>query len=68
MAMTLKALRVNRGLTQIEAAEKMDVNPATISNWEMGKTMPSRKMLETICDVYGCTVDDISFAVNVNKE
>lgn len=63
MAITLKAMRVNRGMSQTDAALAMKVNPATISNWETGKTMPSRKMLNRICTVYKCEIGDIFFPV-----
>lgn len=36
LKLTLKAARVNAGMTQKEVAEKMDRNVSTIINWENG--------------------------------
>lgn len=59
--MTLKALRVNTGLTQKVAAEKIGVTQKTLSNWENGITYPNQKQIEIICDVYGVSYDRINF-------
>lgn len=59
MKVTLRALRVNRGLTQSEAAEKIGVTRQTIQKWEASETFPTMKQLATICSVYGCGMGDI---------
>lgn len=59
MKVTLKAARVNAGISQMEAANGIGVNIATIWNWEKGKTSPSLKKFKMLCDLYGCTPDDI---------
>ena len=38
---TLAAARVNAGLTQKEAAKLLNLTPATLQNYESGKTTPS---------------------------
>ena len=38
--MTLKALRVNSGLSQESAAKKLGVSPSTLSKWENAKSFP----------------------------
>ena len=38
---TLKKLRKDRGLTQVEFAEKMNCNRQKIADWERGKSTPS---------------------------
>lgn len=59
MKISLKALRVNAELTQAEAAKKMNVRRETIQNWESHKTFPSIGTLCKLCELYGCTMDDI---------
>lgn len=61
MAMTLKAIRVNLGLNQEEAAEKLGIQLRTLSNWENAKTFPNVPQIEKIMDVYGVHYDDINF-------
>lgn len=59
--MTLKAARVNAGLTQAEAAAKLGVSPDTLSNWEARKTFPNVPQIKRIEEVYGVTYNDIIF-------
>lgn len=61
MAITLKAARVNVGMTQAEAAKAIGVSKDSISNWERGKTYPSISLLSRIEEVYGVTYKDIIF-------
>lgn len=59
---TLKAARVNVGLTQKKAAMILGVATETIRNWEKGKSFPrSKKHLDELCQMYGISYDDINF-------
>lgn len=59
MKIQLKALRVNKDLTQDEAANALNVTKRTIQNWEDYKTFPTGQQLMTICALYGCELNDI---------
>lgn len=61
MQLTLKAARVNRGLTQKQAAKSLGVSNVTLIRWERGVTMPRQKSIEAICRLYGVSYDDIIF-------
>ena len=61
MKFTLKALRVNKNLTQTEAAQALSVTRDTISNWENGKTFPSAEKIKEIEKLYDVKYDDIIF-------
>ena len=61
MAITLKAARVNKGLTQDEAGKLLGVSQYTISNWESGKTYPYAMQILIIQDVYEIKYDDLIF-------
>lgn len=56
---SLEAARVNAKLSQKEAANRMNVNIATISNWENGKTSPSAEQFKKLCEIYKCPMDII---------
>lgn len=62
MAMTLKALRVNKGLTQKEAAKIIGVTEDTICNWERGVTYPNVPQIKRLEDAYGVPYSDIIFS------
>ena len=54
----LKKFRLAKNMTQERAAEKLGVNPQTVSRWECGTTLPDVLMLPEIARLYGVTVDD----------
>lgn len=58
---TLKAARVNAGLTQSEAADEIGVSVATIQNWENGASVPSWDKVKEIERVYNWPADSIIF-------
>lgn len=58
---SLKAARVNAGLTQTESAKRIGVSVSTIKNWEAGKSFPNQPMIEKICEIYGVSYDYIKF-------
>lgn len=39
MKITMRAMRVNRGLTQEQIAKMLGVTKATVINWEKGKAL-----------------------------
>ncbi len=64
MEITLKAARVNAGLTQIQVANRVGTTKNTISNYERGITIPDMEMGMKLAAVYGCTVNDLKFRPN----
>lgn len=56
---SLEAARVNAKFSQKDVARMMNVNVATISNWENGKTSLSADQFKTLCNIYGCPMDII---------
>lgn len=61
MQMTLEAARVNAGLLQKEAAEKLGISNKTLSAWENYQSFPGADMIPKICDLYGVSYDHINF-------
>lgn len=61
MAISIKAARVNRGLTQIEAAKRLGINKSTLQKWESGKNFPNAKKIALMCDIYNVKIDDLIF-------
>ena len=64
MAMTLKALRVNKGLDQKSAAEQLGITPETLGRWEQGKSFPSVKQITLIEKLYSVSYSDINFLLS----
>ena len=53
----LKAARVNAGLTQTEAAQKLNRNKQTIVNWEKGFTEIKVNDLLALSELYGIPIE-----------
>lgn len=55
-AYKLKALRDLRGWSQDELAKRLGVTRSAIGNWEQGTREPDFEALESIADVFNCTI------------
>jgi len=49
----IRKYRKDKGISQVELAEKFGVDEMTIVNWEKGRTKPMRKSLEKIKTTIG---------------
>ena len=61
MALTLKAARVNKSLTQDEAAKLLQISPDTLSNYERGRSFPDVPIIKRMEELYELKYDDIIF-------
>lgn len=61
MKLTLKAARINKGLTQKDAAKLMGVSRNVISNWERQISFPDVLQVKRIEEVYGLQFQEIIF-------
>ena len=55
----LKELRKEKGITQEQLAEKLNVSGRSVSRWETGNNMPDISLLVEIADFYGVDVREI---------
>ncbi len=59
MKVTLKAARINAGLTQEQAAEKIGVSTDAIGAWERQKSYPNSRFIPLIESAYGIEYKDL---------
>ena len=59
--LTLKAARVNAGLTQSEVVLILGINKGTLINYEKYRTIPDISTAQKLASLYGLSVDDIIF-------
>lgn len=57
LAEKLVTLRKQKGLTQMELAEKLNVSRQAVSRWEVGAAVPSTDNLKVLGELYGVPVD-----------
>ncbi|MFR1432251.1 helix-turn-helix domain-containing protein [Coprococcus sp. RTP21204st1_G4_RTP21204_210225] len=55
----LKNARIEAGLTQEKAAEKIDVSRQTISNWENEKSYPDIISVIALSELYSVSLDEL---------
>lgn len=58
-ATNLRKLRLDKRLTQEQAAEKLGVSAQSVSRWETSATFPDVMLLPEIAKLYGVLVDDL---------
>lgn len=61
MAITLRSARVNKGLTQVKAAELIGITSDTLSNYERGKSYPDVPIIQRMEQVYGVSYSELIF-------
>ncbi|WP_286209329.1 helix-turn-helix transcriptional regulator [Dubosiella newyorkensis] len=61
LKMTLKAARVNRGLSQKEASSLLGISEDTLSNYERGKSYPDVILLKKIEELYQVSYNSLIF-------
>lgn len=55
----IKSLRKNKGLTQDELANRLNVVRQTVSKWEKGYSVPDAEMLQKIAEVLDSDVSQL---------
>ncbi len=59
LASNLRKLRLEKNLTQEQAAAKLGVSAQSVSRWETSATLPDVMLLPDIAKLYGVLVDDL---------
>lgn len=55
----IRRLRRERGITQGQLAEKLNITNAAVSKWERGDSFPDITMLFPIADYFGISIDEL---------
>lgn len=64
----IKKLRKNKGLTQTQLAEKLNISFQSVSKWENGETLPDTNILLDLCNELDTTADTLlNGGVIINK-
>lgn len=65
LGMMIAKLRKEKGMTQLELAEKMGVTDKAVSKWERDLSCPDINSLPNLADILGVTVDEL---MQIKKE
>lgn len=66
--LTLKAARINKGLSAEEVANKLNIGVKTLYKYEDGTSSPSILTALSMADLYGVPIDMLDFGVNDSSE
>ena len=55
----IAACRKEKGLTQMQLAEKLNITNRAVSKWETGKSMPDVSLMLDLCSILGITVNEL---------
>lgn len=61
----ISSLRKEKGMTQLELAEKMGVTDKAVSKWERNLSFPDVSSLPRLAEIFGITVDELIQAKGV---
>lgn len=53
----IKILRQEKGLTQVQLAEMLNIDQTTVSKWELGKALPDSQMLIRLSQYFDVSTD-----------
>lgn len=59
MKIKLKALRINKDMSQAQVAEALGITVRTLQNWESYTTSPTAMQLVKLSELYECGLDNI---------
>lgn len=65
---TIAALRKEKGWTQVELAEKLQVSDKAVSKWEKDNGAPSVEFFPLLSDLFGVSIDYLMTGKSVDSE
>lgn len=57
IAKNIQRLRQEKGMTQLELAEKLNYSDKSVSKWERGESLPDIVVLKSVADLFEVTLD-----------
>lgn len=55
----ISSCRKDKGFTQMQLAEKLNISNRTVSKWETGKSIPDVSIMLELCEILGITVNEL---------
>ena len=68
LGMMISSLRKERGMTQLELAEKMGVTDKAVSKWERDLSFPDINSIPKLAEVFEISVDELMQVKTATKE
>lgn len=68
LGMMISSLRKEKGMTQLQLAEKMGVTDKAVSKWERDLSMPDLNSIPKLAEIFEISVDDLMQMKTDSKE
>ena len=68
LGMMISSLRKDKGMTQLELAEKMGVTDKAVSKWERDLSVPDINSIPKLAEIFEISVDDLIQVKTETKE
>ncbi|NLR04849.1 helix-turn-helix domain-containing protein [Streptococcus mutans] len=68
LGMMISSLRKEKGMTQLELAEKMRVTDKAVSKWERDLSFPDINSIPKLVEIFEVSVDDLMQVKTNTKE
>ena len=59
MFISLKKIRKDRGLTQVQVAELLGITQTSVAAWECGKSYPCARLIPKLAELYDVTISEL---------
>ena len=66
IAVNIKRLRLQKGITQEAFAKTVNVSRQAISSWETGRTQPDIEMIGSLADALGVSIEELIYGEKRN--
>ncbi len=60
--------RKEKGLTQMQLAELLEITNQAVSKWETGKGMPDVSLLQPLCKILGITLNELFSGEHISED
>ena len=60
---SIQRKRVARGMSQAALAQILGISRQSVAKWEAGKSRPELEKMIRLCDLFGCTMDELVYGV-----
>lgn len=64
----IKQIRITRGLTQAQLADRVNVSEKTVSSWEVNRTEPKSTLYDSIAKALSCDVGELVDGTKISPE
>ena len=68
LGVMIASIRKERGMTQLELAEKMGVTDKAVSKWERDLSCPDVSWIPQLAEILGVSVDELMQVKDITKE